>query len=117
MPAALPACLQPHLFRGPRPVITAGPAALFQGQDIAVAYTSAEPVTKALLLRTGATTHSMAFDARALWLPFRAGSTPGRAVLGVPPNKNLLPPGMWMVVLHTARGAVSQGHILSIYAR
>lgn len=110
-------------------------------------YTSQDPVTKALLIRTSATTHSMAFgepgavgeqrlavlgldlcrapfasspcsvqlasvrrpshpsghtpataappaDARALWLPFKPTSTPGQAVLEMPANFNLTPPGM-----------------------
>lgn len=56
-----PPCLQPHLFRGPRPVVVSGSDAIVQGQDLKVQYTSQDPVTKALLIRTSATTHSMAF--------------------------------------------------------
>lgn len=52
---------QPYLFRGPRPVIVSGSDAIVQGQPLSVKYTSQEPVTKALLLRTSATTHSMPF--------------------------------------------------------
>lgn len=59
-PTLLPS-LQPYLFRGPRPVITSGSDAIVQGQALSVKYTSQEPVTKALLLRTSATTHSMPF--------------------------------------------------------
>ncbi|KAI7836014.1 hypothetical protein COHA_010098 [Chlorella ohadii] len=107
----------PYLFRGPRPVIVSGSDAIVQGQPLSVKYTSQEPVTKALLLRTSATTHSMPFDARALWLPIKPTSTPGQAVLEMPANPNLTPPGMYMVVLHTAKGAVSNGHIVSVYQR
>ena len=57
-PPALP---QPYLFRGPRPVISSASDAIRQGEDLVVHYTSAAPVTKALLIRTSATTHSMPF--------------------------------------------------------
>jgi hypothetical protein len=107
----------PHLFRGPRPVIVSGSDSIVQGQDLKVQYTSQEPVTKALLLRTSATTHSMPFDARALWLPFKPSSTSGQAVLEMPANPNLTPPGMYMIVLHTAKGAVSNAHIVSVFQR
>lgn len=54
--------------QGPRPRISWAPGAIFPGDEIAVKHGSADPVTKALLIRTGTHTHSMAFDARAVWL-------------------------------------------------
>lgn len=51
----------PHLAMGPRPRILASNDNLYPGDRLAVRYASAGKVAKALLLRTGATTHSMAF--------------------------------------------------------
>lgn len=63
------------------------------GQELTVSYTSTDPVSKALLLRNGATTHSMAWDARAAWLPI-ASDAGGMLKLQTPGTGNLLPPGM-----------------------
>ena len=120
----------PHLSLGPRPVITWAPDAIIPGATLTLRFASQEPVVKALLLRTGAATHSMFFgaslgarrggggrwgaavggrvgcpavfltrdpamcaDARALWLTIVAQAN-GVIILQLPPNYNVLPPGM-----------------------
>lgn len=59
----------PYLKLGPRPVITKAPDRLVPGRPLVVDYTSLAPVTKALLLRTGVSTHSQQFGERRLQLP------------------------------------------------
>lgn len=53
----------PYLSLGPRPVITQAPNRLAPGQKLSLSYTSLAPVTRALLLRTGVSTHSQQFGA------------------------------------------------------
>ena len=57
----------PYLQRGPRPVIQAAPGAIQPGDAITLRYASADLVTKAILIRTGAVTHSQAFGERCGW--------------------------------------------------
>ena len=83
----------PYLSKGPRPQITAAPGSLAAGASLTLAYTSQAPVTKALLLRAGAVTHSVAFDARALWLDVTA-NTGASITLATPASGNVLPPGL-----------------------
>lgn len=54
----------PYLSKGPQPVITDAPSFVPAGSEATVAYTSASPVIRALLIRNGATTHSMNFGAQ-----------------------------------------------------
>lgn len=105
----------PYLGIGPRPVVLTAPGTFYRGKDLAMRISTLEPITKALLLRTGVATHSMNFDARSLWLQIvKQGG--GWIALRVPDSPNVLPPGMYMVVLQTARGAVSSGNkIMSLF--
>lgn len=57
----------PHLAIGPRPAILDVNDNVLPGAKLRVRYQSADKVVKALLLRTGATTHSMAFGERVGW--------------------------------------------------
>lgn len=56
-------------------------------------FTSADPVDRALLIRTGAHTHSLAFDLRAAWLEISSNAG-GSVTLKTPGSRNVLPPGM-----------------------
>lgn len=163
----------PYLFMGPRPKLINAPDDIFPGDVVVAKYASAAPVTKALLIRAGASTHSMQFgerrganrvfvswarwaarrtargagpvprllraarcspaprrcsplppapcpchpaDARALWLNVKANN--GQEIhLETPPSSNLLPPGLYMLVLNTAQGVPSNGHLLSIRSK
>ena len=65
----------PYLSAGPRPAITsADPTRLRPGKAITVSYKSKRPVTRALLIRTAANTHSLSFGERsgqAVWEQLR----------------------------------------------
>ncbi|EFN56008.1 hypothetical protein CHLNCDRAFT_145404 [Chlorella variabilis] len=107
----------PYLSKGPQPVITDAPSFVPAGSEATVAYTSASPVIRALLIRNGATTHSMNFDARALWLNIASNVVaPGGGTLNVaiPGNRNILPPGMYMLVIISDQGVPSASKIISI---
>lgn len=53
----------PYLQRGPRPVLAAAPSFIRVGETIEAQFSSADPVDRAILIRTGAVTHSVAFGA------------------------------------------------------
>lgn len=66
LPSPLPLPLQPpYLNKGARPSILGAPASTFTGQQITVSYSHSnaanDPVTRAILIRTGSVTHSQAF--------------------------------------------------------
>lgn len=69
------------------------PSSLQAGDAITLSYSSKDAVTKALLLRASSATHSIAFDARALWLDIVSddGST---IRLDTPSSGTVLPPGL-----------------------
>ena len=51
----------PYLSWGPRPVIAQAPADIQPGATLTVLYLSADPVDRAILIRTSSVTHSMPF--------------------------------------------------------
>lgn len=68
-PPAL-SCLQPPYFsKGPRPAITGAPTSTYTGQQVTVTYSHSgnDPVDRAILIRTGAVTHSQAFGEPLSW--------------------------------------------------
>lgn len=83
----------PYLNKGARPQISWGPSSINPGQSIGLKYTSADPVTRAILIRTSSSTHSMAYDARALWLTIEANQG-GWVKLATPANRAVTPPGL-----------------------
>lgn len=107
----------PYLSKGPRPTINSlGFESAKPGDTLTLQYNSSAPVTKALLLRTGAVTHSMSFDQRALWLEIESSGN-GSIALKTPPSGALLPPGMYMVTLLSDAGVPSEAKIFPVFAR
>ena len=83
----------PYLFRGPRPEITQAPTAIPYGQAFEIE--AADDITEVALIRPAATTHCLT-TSRYVGLPFSQLSA-NRIVAVVPPNKNLAPPGYYML--------------------
>lgn len=54
----------PYLSLGPQPEILEAPSFARPGEQLAVPYSSADPVARAILIRNGAVTHSMSFGER-----------------------------------------------------
>jgi hypothetical protein len=96
----------PYLFRGPRPSITAAPAQCAYGQTIQIASPQAAGIRWASLVRNCVTTHSFDSNQRLVDLPIvsRAG---GAVTAKVPPNRNLTPPGWYMLFLVDNNGVPS----------
>ena len=88
LPARLQIFSPPYLNTGrPRPDIKTAPTSMQPGNVLTVTYTSDDPVEKAFLVRTGATTHSIAFGAC-----HGAAPQPACACLAPCPAASPLPP-------------------------
>lgn len=85
----------PYLFKGPRPKITGVPATIPYGGLFDIETT--DEVTEVALIRSATTTHCLT-TSRYISLPF----TPvgfDRVAATVPPNRNLAPPGYYMLFI------------------
>ena len=95
----------PYLFKGPRPVITTAPSTLQYGQTFAVQTPDAAKIGGVSLLRYGATTHTVNMSQRYLPLTFTAGN--GTLTVTAPPNKNIAPPGNYLLFILDTNGIPS----------
>jgi hypothetical protein len=96
-----------------RPVITgATPAKVAYGATLSVTYTSASPISSAVLMRPGSSTHAFDMDQRMIGLcgpsPQPACAGAGTLTLTTPPNGNLAPPGFYLLFLLDAAGVPSK---------
>ncbi|PSC68470.1 kelch domain-containing [Micractinium conductrix] len=113
----------PYYDLGPRPVITQAPDSIRPGIRLTLPYVSVDPIAKVLLLRSGTMTHSTQFDARSLWLKIvddkrtPAGNTITVEIPGCagPRDCNVIPPGIYMIVLNTNKGVPSDGKLIAGY--
>jgi hypothetical protein len=96
----------PYLFRGPRPTITAAPAQCTYGQVIQVNSPQSASIRWASLIRNCVTTHS--FDGSQRLVDLEISSRAGGVVAAkVPQNRNLAPPGWYMLFLVDNNGVPS----------
>ena len=85
-----------YLFKGPRPTIGAAPDAVGHGQDFEIGSPDAAAIDEVALIRAASTTHCFSTDQRYVGLPILAKGETALTV-GVPANRNLLPPGYYML--------------------
>jgi hypothetical protein len=100
----------PYLFRGPRPVIESAPDKAAYGASIAVRCPQAGRVKWASLVRPGLTTHSFNVEQRLVDLPFTVEDVTLRC--DVTGERNLAPPGWYMLFLTDTEGVPSVAHWL-----
>lgn len=93
----------PYLFRGPRPAISAAPAAVTWGEAFFIG--TADTIARAVLIAPGATTHANDMHQRHVELSFTPGS--GGINASAPPNANVAPPGYYMLFVLNAQGVPS----------
>ena len=96
----------PYLFRGARPVVTAGPSTATWASTISVTTPSA--VSRVVLVRPSSVTHTNDMNQRHLELPF---TTTGTGVTAdTPVSARVAPPGWYMLFLLNAAGVPSIAH-------
>jgi Domain of unknown function (DUF4082)/Domain of unknown function (DUF1929)/Bacterial Ig-like domain (group 2) len=83
-----------------------------------VSYTSASPISSAVLVRPGADTHGFDMDQRLIGLcgpsPQPACSGSGTLNLTSPPNGNIAPPGYYMLFLLDSAGVPSKAQFIQL---
>ena len=96
----------PYLFRGPRPVISTAPAQCNYGQSIQIKSPQSANIRWASLMRNCVTTHSYDGSQRLVDLDVTSLAN-GTVTATVPQNRNLAPPGWYMLFLVDNNGVPS----------
>jgi hypothetical protein len=97
----------PYLFKGARPTLGAVPTEWGYGQAVDLPSPQAGQLRFAHLIRPCVTTHSFDGSQRLVDLPI-ASQTAGKVRVQVPANRNLAPPGWYMLFV------VNQGGVPSV---
>ncbi|MDI6098413.1 galactose oxidase early set domain-containing protein [Actinoplanes sp. NEAU-A12] len=95
----------PYLFRGERPVISGGPAALDRGATAVFESPDAARIASARLVRPSAVTHVTDVDQRSVALGLRR--TGSAVEVTVPEKSGLVPSGWYMLFLVDDKGVPS----------
>jgi Domain of unknown function (DUF1929)./FG-GAP repeat. len=99
----------PYLFRGPRPTITSAPEDWNYGQTVEVESPDAGTLRWASLLRNCVTTHSFDSSQRLVELDITAQGD-GKLKVTVTNNRNIAPPGWYMLFIVNHDGVPSVAH-------
>jgi hypothetical protein len=88
----------PYLFRGERPKISNFPTTIFYGQEFEIKTEFASYIDAVALMRPSVTTHCVDTDQRYVGLEF-VERGPNTISANVPMNKNVAPPGYYMLFI------------------
>jgi hypothetical protein len=97
-----------YMFKGERPVITAGNTEMPRGATVTVKTSRPDDIKSAKLIRPSAVTHVTDVEQRSINLPFTTTSD-GIAVT-VPTNPNLVPSGWYMEFVTNKQNIPSVAH-------
>ena len=106
----------PYLCKGlTRPLIELAPAAVAYGQVFTVKSADATSITRATWVRLSSVTHSFDMNQRFADLnPVYNSAQPGELTITAPPDRNLYPPGHYMLFLIDNQGTPSLASIVAI---
>lgn len=96
----------PYLFKGPRPLIDAAPAAAGYGETMEIRATGTRPITRATLVAPGSVTHAIDMNQRVLELPIAPAGGDLYSVTG-PTTSGAAPPGDYMLFVLNDLGVPS----------
>jgi hypothetical protein len=102
----------PYLFKGTRPTLTSAPAQIGYGGTMTVQTPDASRIASVALIKLGSVTHAFNQDQRYVPLTFAAAS--GSLSVQTPANRNLAPPGDYMLFIVDNNGIPSVATILNI---
>jgi hypothetical protein len=107
----------PYLFNSDgslatRPSISAAPDSLTRGTSFTVSSPDAARISKVVLIRNGAVTHS--FNAGQLYVPLQFSVGSGAVTATVPTSATVVPPGPWMLFVVDDRGVPSVARMLFV---
>ncbi len=101
-----------YLLRGARPVISAAPASVGYGQTFFVATSEATSIGRVTWIRLPSVTHAIDMNQRINRLSFVVA--PGGLDVTAPSNRNLCPPGHYMLFILDRDGVPSVARIVQI---
>jgi hypothetical protein len=102
----------PYLFKGSRPTITSVPHTWSYGQRLDIETPDVSTITAVTLIRLSAVTHAFNQDQRIVRLPFATSA--GVLQTTAPSNRNLAPPGPYMLFVLNGLGVPSVARIVRI---
>jgi WD40 repeat protein len=102
----------PYLFKGSRPLISSAATSLRYGQTFLLGTAQASSIRVVSLVRLGSTTHAFNMNQRFNRLSFVA--TTGGLNVKLPTNRNLAPPGHYILFILNGNGVPSPGKIIRL---
>lgn len=102
----------PYLFNGARPKLSRAPSAVAYGQTFFVATPSPSAIARVTWVRLGSVTH--AFDANQRFNELTFVRTGDGLNVTAPSNRNLAPPGHYLMFLLNGKGVPSTGRVIRI---
>jgi len=102
----------PYLFKGDRPVIGSSPGTAGYGKTFFLETAEPSSVSKVSLIRLGSTTHANNMNQRYSRLSFTV--TSDGLNVKVPANRNLTPPGHYLLFLVNGAGVPSTGNVIRL---
>jgi hypothetical protein len=102
----------PYLFQGARPSISSVPNPIGYGTSFTVATPNASSITKVSLINLGSVTHAFDMGQRFMWLTF--SRTLSGLTVKAPTNRNIAPPGYYMLFILTSTGVPSKARIIRL---
>jgi Domain of unknown function (DUF1929) len=103
----------PYLFRGARPVISSVSTSLRYTQSFRITTSQASRISKVTLVRTGSVTHGFDMNQRFRQFTAFTKDATGLTVPGIT-NRNLTPPGYYMIFIVDTNGIPSVGKIVKV---
>ena len=104
----------PYLFKGPRPTIVSAPTEINYGTQFSVTVGPSDSIKKVSLVRLGSVTHCRNMNQSLMFLePFTAPTNP-KFMVPAPANKNLAPPGHYMLFVLSQDGVPSVASIVRV---
>jgi hypothetical protein len=103
----------PYLFKGSRPSISSAPTTAGYGTQFTVTTPDATTIGSVVLIRLGAMTHQMDRSQNYVPLPFTSGA--GTLSVQMTANKNLAPPGDYMLFIVNGNGIPSMASMVTIH--
>ena len=93
----------PYLFKGERPIVSKSPDELNYGQTFEIQIQNNSNISSILLIRPTNTTHCLNPEQRCILLEFDQ-KTPNCISAVIPTNRNILPPGYYMLFVVDEQG-------------
>ncbi len=102
----------PYLFKGPRPEITDAPAAAAYGDAVTVGTPQAADIASVNLINLATSTHNL--DQEQRFVPLSFTKLAGQLTVQIPSNRNVAPPGYYMLNVVDSNGVPSVARIVHL---